>query len=55
MVQIHTLKLQKAKWLDVQRRRNKGNTYWLRYPWTDDDLENDNVNKGSGVPLETEA
>lgn len=45
MVQEHTLAL--GNWLDIQRKRNRGNAYWLKYPFVDDN--------GSLVPLITEA
>lgn len=45
MVQEHTKTL--SDWIEVDRRRNKGNTYWLKYPFVDE-------SNGSVVPLETE-
>lgn len=44
MVQEHTMVL--GDWLEIERRRNKGNTYWLKYPFAPN---------GIVVPLETEA
>lgn len=58
-VQTHTKALEKAGWIEVSRKRNVGNTYWLRYPWDRDvsgERENDKENNnGSRVPLVTES
>lgn len=44
MVQEHTMAL--GDWLDIQRKRNRGNAYWLKYPFLDDN--------GTLLPLITE-
>lgn len=44
MVQEHTMAL--GQWLEIERKRNRGNTYWLKYPFID--------HNGSVVPLITE-
>jgi len=54
MVQQHTKKLQEAHWIDVERRRNSGNVYWLRYPWMSEDHGELKYNNGILVPLDTE-
>lgn len=33
MVQRHTKVLEEAGWIEVIRKRNAGNTYWLHFPW----------------------
>lgn len=55
MVQQHTKKLEEAKWIEVSRRRNTGNRYWLKYPWMPDEFADLDLNIGSGVPLDTES
>lgn len=56
MVQEHTKTLE--DWIEVERKRNKGNHYWLKYPFVDDngtvlplDGEADFEDNGSEVPL----
>lgn len=33
MVQRHTKILEEKNWIEVIRKRNFGNTYWLRFAW----------------------
>jgi|UniRef100_A0A6H1ZC35 DNA-binding transcriptional ArsR family regulator len=54
VVQTHTKALEKAGWIEVRRRRNIGNTYWLRYPWERDPFSEQEYDNGTGVPLVTE-
>lgn len=35
MVQVHTQTLEAQKWIRAKRKRNAGNTYELRYWWTE--------------------
>ncbi len=37
IVQEHTKTVANAGWLDVERKRNQGNTYWLKYPFVQED------------------